>query len=232
MFSLIFKFIERVRINDWRVGASLVAQMVKNLLQCGRPEFSPWVGEIPWRRERLPIPVFGPAGFHGQRSLAGYSSWGRKELDTTEWLSLFMLVIIACMSEYSLQYSPLPIYLQRRSCLKYNSFALLPLPFQIGKTWIHSFLVLATICRALSSRFTITSNSHNSFLKCGFLYIYIYIFFSVSTTISNVEDSTVWGLHLSNPIQWQVTGWFAFLFPSSHCPSYLPEGTQYIFPMK
>ena len=24
---------------------------------------------------------------HGQRSLVGYSSWGRKELDTTEWLS-------------------------------------------------------------------------------------------------------------------------------------------------
>ena len=30
--------------------ASLVAQMVKNLLQCGRPEFDPWVGKIPWRR--------------------------------------------------------------------------------------------------------------------------------------------------------------------------------------
>ena len=29
--------------------ASLVAQMVKNHLQCGRPEFDPWVGKIPWR---------------------------------------------------------------------------------------------------------------------------------------------------------------------------------------
>ena len=26
--------------------------------------------------------------FHGQRSLAGYSPWGRKELDTTERLTL------------------------------------------------------------------------------------------------------------------------------------------------
>ena len=26
---------------------SLVAQMVKNLLQCRRPEFDPWVGKIP-----------------------------------------------------------------------------------------------------------------------------------------------------------------------------------------
>ena len=36
--------------------ASLVAQLVKNL-QCGRPRFDPWVGKIPWRRERLPDSV-------------------------------------------------------------------------------------------------------------------------------------------------------------------------------
>ena len=34
-------------------------------LQCGRPEFDPWVGKIPWRRERLPTPVFWPGEFHG-----------------------------------------------------------------------------------------------------------------------------------------------------------------------
>ena len=27
-------------------------------LQCGRPVFHPWVGKIPWRRERLRTPVF------------------------------------------------------------------------------------------------------------------------------------------------------------------------------
>ena len=31
--------------------------------------------------------MFLPGEFHGQRSLAGYSSWGGKELDTTEWLT-------------------------------------------------------------------------------------------------------------------------------------------------
>ena len=31
-------------------------------------------------------PVFLPREFHGQRSLAGYSPWGHKELDTTEQL--------------------------------------------------------------------------------------------------------------------------------------------------
>ena len=30
-------------------------------------------------------PVFMPGEFHGQRSLAGYSPWGCKELDTTEY---------------------------------------------------------------------------------------------------------------------------------------------------
>ena len=46
--------------------------------------FDPWVGKIPWRRKRQPTPVFLPGESHGQRSLAGYSPWGRRELDTTE----------------------------------------------------------------------------------------------------------------------------------------------------
>ena len=33
-----------------------------------------------------PIPVFLPGESHGQRSLVGYSPWGRKESDTTERL--------------------------------------------------------------------------------------------------------------------------------------------------
>ena len=48
-------------------GASLVAQMVKNLLQCRRTGFNPWVGKIPWRREWIPTPVFWPGEFHGWR---------------------------------------------------------------------------------------------------------------------------------------------------------------------
>ena len=39
-----------------------------------------------WRREWQPTPGFLPGESHGQRSLAGYSPWGRKELDTTEQL--------------------------------------------------------------------------------------------------------------------------------------------------
>ena len=34
-------------------------------LQCGRPGFDPWVGKIPWRRERLSTPISWPGEFHG-----------------------------------------------------------------------------------------------------------------------------------------------------------------------
>ena len=58
-------------------------------LQSRRPGFNPWVGKIPWRRAWQPTPVFLPARFCGQRSLAGYSPWGRKQLDTTERLCMW-----------------------------------------------------------------------------------------------------------------------------------------------
>ena len=45
--------------------ASLVAQLVQNPPQCGRPGFDLWVGKIPWRRERLPSSVFWPGELHG-----------------------------------------------------------------------------------------------------------------------------------------------------------------------
>ena len=64
---------------DW---ASLVAQQVKNHLQCGRRGFDPWVGKIPWRQKRLPSPVFWPGEFHGL-----YSPCGSEELYTVERLS-------------------------------------------------------------------------------------------------------------------------------------------------
>ena len=34
-----------------------------------------------------PTPVFLPREFYGQRSLTGYSPWGHKESDMTEWLT-------------------------------------------------------------------------------------------------------------------------------------------------
>ena len=46
----------------------------------------PWVGKIPWRRKWQSTPVLLPGESHGQRSLVGYSLWGRKKSDTTERL--------------------------------------------------------------------------------------------------------------------------------------------------
>ena len=42
------------------IQLTLVAQMVKNRLQCWRPGFDPTVGKIPWRRAWQPTPVFLP----------------------------------------------------------------------------------------------------------------------------------------------------------------------------
>ena len=60
-----------------------------NCLQCRRPGFDPWVGKIPWRRKWQLTPVFLPGEFCGQRSLAGYSPQGRRELNTTEQFHWF-----------------------------------------------------------------------------------------------------------------------------------------------
>ena len=53
----------------------------------------PWVGKIPWRREWQPTPVLLSGESHGQRSLAGYGLWGCKESNTTEWLTLKLIVV-------------------------------------------------------------------------------------------------------------------------------------------
>ena len=69
--------------------ASQLALVLKNLPASAgdigeRHGFNPWVGKIPWRRAWPSALVFLPGEAHGQRSLAGYSPWGCKELDMTE----------------------------------------------------------------------------------------------------------------------------------------------------
>ena len=65
---------------------------------CRRPRrcrFDPWVRKMPWRRKWQSTPVFLPGKSHGQRSLAVYSPRGRKESDTTEWLSTHVSINIS-----------------------------------------------------------------------------------------------------------------------------------------
>ena len=54
-----------------------------------RYKFNPWVGKIPWKRRWQPTLVFLPGKSHGQRSLAAYSPWGRKESDMTKRQSTY-----------------------------------------------------------------------------------------------------------------------------------------------
>ena len=58
-----------------RLGLPLWLNWLRIRLQWGRPGFDPWVGKIPWKRERLPTPVFWPAEFHGLYSLWVTKSW-------------------------------------------------------------------------------------------------------------------------------------------------------------
>ena len=61
------------------IGASLVVQLVKNSSAMQETGFSPSVEKIPWRREKLPTPVFWPGEVLGL-----YSPRCRKESDMTE----------------------------------------------------------------------------------------------------------------------------------------------------
>ena len=59
-------------------GASLIAQLVNNALQCRRPQFNSWIGKIHWIRDRLPIPVFlcFPGGSAGKESACNVGCLG------------------------------------------------------------------------------------------------------------------------------------------------------------
>ena len=79
--------------------ASLMDQVVKNLPAIWETQVQFLVGKIPWRREWQPTPVFLPEKVHGQSSLVSYSPWGRKESDTTEWLTLSLspISLLVCL---------------------------------------------------------------------------------------------------------------------------------------
>ena len=65
-------------------GGATVKNPPANLGEIGDIGSMPGLGRFPGRRKWQPTPVFLPGKPHGQRSLAGSSSWGRKESDTTE----------------------------------------------------------------------------------------------------------------------------------------------------
>ena len=87
------------QLRRWRMGKAQLqhgglgsvlnwlAQKGKNLTAMQETLVQSLGREGPLEEKWQPIPASLPGEFHGQRSLAGYSSWGRKESDTTYQLN-------------------------------------------------------------------------------------------------------------------------------------------------
>ena len=101
--------------------------------------FHPWFGNIPWR-----IPWTGEPG--------GYSSWGQKELDMTEWRTFtFYWVEVAphspkqCYLSIQLKYHHVE---SKKVCLQERNLSLLsnylhnPLPYLQKNKWLPPVFVL------------------------------------------------------------------------------------------
>ena len=86
MFKLDLEKAEEPEINLPTSRLPLWLRWYKINLQCGRPGFNPWVGKIPWRRERLPTPVFWLGEFHGL-----YSLWGSQKIGH-DWVTFTFTV--------------------------------------------------------------------------------------------------------------------------------------------
>ena len=84
-----------ITLNMWSFPCDTVGK--EFTCQCRnhkRPEFDPCIGKIPWNRKWQPTSVILPGEFHEQRSQAGYSPWGGKELDMTEQAHMCNLLCI------------------------------------------------------------------------------------------------------------------------------------------
>ena len=68
-------------------------------LQCRRPRFDSWVGNISWEKKLQPTPVFLPGKSHGQRSLLGYSPWGLQGVGH-DWAPALTKVLVGHLHWY------------------------------------------------------------------------------------------------------------------------------------
>ena len=81
---------------SWHVGDSLMAHGSESrvCLQCGRPEFDPWVKKIPWRRKWQCAPVFLPGKSHEWRSLTAYRATVHRVTKSQTQLNYFVFTFI------------------------------------------------------------------------------------------------------------------------------------------
>ena len=76
--------------NHLTYGSQIIILYTLNLYSAvyRRLRFNPWVRKIPWRKKYQPAPVVLPGKSHGQKSLVGYSPWGRRRVGhnvATKW---------------------------------------------------------------------------------------------------------------------------------------------------
>ena len=81
-------------IDYWKDLLPLCLSWQRICLQCGRPEFDPSVGKIPWRRERQPTPVIWPGEFHGLCSPQGHRERIGHNWATFSFTFCFIIFII------------------------------------------------------------------------------------------------------------------------------------------
>ena len=62
-------------------GGTVIRNLFTNAVDSTDVGSVPGLGRSPGVGNNNPTPVFLPGKSHGQRSLVGYSSWGRKEAD-------------------------------------------------------------------------------------------------------------------------------------------------------
>ena len=94
----------------------------------GNMDSIPRLGTSPEREHGNPVQYSCLENSHGQRSLAGYSPWGHKESDITEWLSThgWGVVWCLCFDERNLIFSIWWAVLHRVVCFgMYVSFLLI-----------------------------------------------------------------------------------------------------------
>ena len=69
-----------------------------------------------------PLHCFCLENCHGQRSLAGYSAWGNKESDTTEWLSLSHFSLSSLITGQMIRLPKVFMPLPRLFCCSHDSY--------------------------------------------------------------------------------------------------------------
>ena len=134
--------LERLSCPVWGDWSSVHGFVVKNL-----PALQEiWVWSLgqenSWRMEWQPTPVFLSGESHGQRSLVGYSPYGRKESDTTERLTLSLSSCpvwgnwssVTALLEILLNISQNSILIRQHNCQKHLSISFHS-PSVTGNPW-------------------------------------------------------------------------------------------------